>query len=74
MTEQKVWIEAVNAMPKDGPDYRWAGATEECLCGNDLMVAVVAFDEGVIGAYFLDMKCLACGALLIAPCEENEDG
>jgi hypothetical protein len=71
--DQKAWVEAIHAMPQDGPDFRWAGPTEICLCGCDLFAAVIAFEDGEVSAYFLDMKCLKCGALLIAPCDENDD-
>ena len=73
-TDNKLWVEAVHKMPQDGPDYTWAGETEECLCGCNLMVCVVTFEDKDIATYFLDMKCLACGALLKAPCLEDEDG
>lgn len=71
--DQKVWVEAIHAMPTEGPDYRWAGPTEVCLCGCDLFAAVVAFEDGEVSAYFVDMKCLSCGALLLAPCDIEDD-
>ena len=70
----KPWIEAVHKMPLDGPDYRWVGPAQECLCGCDLFVILGTFEGGEIAGYFLDVKCVHCGATLKAPTmTEDED-
>lgn len=61
------------ALGGSGPDYRWAGPTHECLCGNSLMHALVMFDEGKVAFYFLDIVCANCGAQLIAPTEVDDE-
>lgn len=59
----------------DGPDYRFAGPTQACLCGNELFHAVVSFDEDqTIGYYLLDGICHACGATVNLPYETHEIG
>lgn len=59
----------------DGPDYRFAGPTRACLCGNELFHAVVSFDEDkTIGYYLLDGVCHDCGASLQLPYETHEIG
>jgi hypothetical protein len=66
------WIEVIHEVPTGGPDYRWAGPVEVCLCGSDMMAVLAIFDEGRLVGYFLDMKCVSCGALLKAPTPIDE--
>jgi len=36
------------------------------------MCVVCQFDDGEIGSYMLDMKCLECGAVLTAPIPDGD--
>ena len=72
MSQAKPWSDAITAMPVEAPDHRWAGPTEKCLCGGRLMCVVCQFDDGEIGSYMLDMKCLECGAVLTAPIPDGD--
>jgi hypothetical protein len=67
------WSALFSEIGTDGPDYRWAGPTHACLCGCDQFAAIVKFDEGKIGFYFLDVRCASCHAYLIAPTEVDGD-
>jgi hypothetical protein len=58
-----------------GDDLRWAGPTEVCLCGNDLFAVACVFEDKQIGMYFLDGKCMGCGAVVRLPTEiDDEEG
>lgn len=47
----------------EGPDHRWAGPVQQCLCGCDLFHALISFDESKqVSAYILDGICHNCGA------------
>jgi hypothetical protein len=63
------WSHIFTDLTEDGPDYRWAGPTESCLCGNDSFACIVRFESQEIAMYFTDVRCLLCGAYLIAPTE-----
>ena len=67
------WSALFSEIGLDGPDYRWAGPTHACLCGCDQFAAIVKFDEGKIGFYFLDVRCASCHAYLIAPTEVDDE-
>lgn len=70
----KPWIDAIHSVPVDAPDYRWVGPTEICLCGCDLFIMLGTFSEGEVVGYFVDVKCMHCGATLTAPTmTEDED-
>lgn len=65
----KPWVDAHWELPVDAPDYRFVGASPVCLCGGDLMLAVVKFDGRKPSMWFTDVRCLnpQCGALLTSP-------
>lgn len=69
----KPWSHIFTDLEEDGPDYRWAGPTHQCLCGNESFATVVIFHERQVGMYFTDVRCLACGAFLIAPTEADDE-
>lgn len=69
----KPWSYLFEDLAEGGPDLRWAGPTHVCMCGNDLFAVAVKFVEGEIAFYFLDVRCLACGAYLIAPTEIDDE-
>ena len=73
MKSKKPWSAIFDEITEDGPDYRWAGATSVCLCGNDSLAAIVKFDEGHIAMWFTDVRCLRCHAYLVAPAGEAPD-
>ena len=57
------------------PDYTRAmdirgEPTRVCVCGCFIWNLKVAFDDGTIGSYFLDMECADCGTQATAPTEE----
>jgi len=42
-------------------DLTQFGPLRECLCGSELFIALVQFDEdGAIGSYFTDGRCAMC--------------
>lgn len=44
-------------------DYEFLGPLRSCLCGSELFIAIVGFDEdGAIGTYFTDGRCAVCHA------------
>lgn len=56
----------------DGPDYRGI-PTIECVCGSNLYMALVAFDDDRnVAWYALDGVCVGCGALLTLPTPIDE--
>lgn len=69
----KPWSDIFHELHEGGPDYRWAGPTHVCLCGNANFGLVAVFHERQIALYFTDVRCLACGAYLIAPTEVDDD-
>jgi uncharacterized protein YbjT (DUF2867 family) len=68
----KPWSALFSTLQEDGPDHRWAGPTHMCLCGCDLFALACRFHEGEVAFYFLDARCLACGAYLTAPTEDDD--
>jgi hypothetical protein len=49
-------------------DYRALGPIRVCPCGSDTWNVKCKFDEdGELGIYFLDMRCVLCDSLAIAP-------
>jgi len=67
------WSEIFHELSEGGPDYRWAGPTEVCLCGNSSFATITIFYDKQVAMYFTDVRCLACGAYLIAPTEVDDD-
>lgn len=54
-------------------DYRWAGPTSKCLCGNELFGLLATFEDGEIAMYFTDGLCVICGVLVRLPTEGDDD-
>jgi len=53
-------------------DYRAIGPLRVCPCGSEVWNVKCKFDDnGAIGIYFLDMRCLLCDSLAVAPYEGN---
>lgn len=51
-------------------DYRSLGPIKICPCGSEVWNVKCKFDDdGTIGIYFLDMRCLLCDSLAVAPYE-----
>ena len=60
----------------DGPDMRFMGPTQKCMCGSTMFHAIVWYtppepddepdDEAskAVAGYFTEMKCVSCGALV----------
>ena len=71
--EPKPWSDVFHELSEGGPDYRWAGPTEVCLCGNNNFATITIFHEKQVALYFVDVRCLACGAYLLAPTEVDDD-
>ncbi len=71
--EAKPWSYIFHELSEGGPDYRWAGPTQVCLCGNDNFATITIFHDRRVALYFTDVRCLACGAYLIAPTEVDDD-
>lgn len=69
----KPWSYLFEDLAEGGPDLRWAGPTHQCLCGNDLLAVAVRFEDSQVAFYLLDVRCLACGAYLIAPTEIDDE-
>ena len=69
----KPWSYIFAELGEDGPDYRWAGPTHVCLCGNQSFATVVIFHDRQPAMYFVDVRCLACHAHLIAPTEADDE-
>lgn len=57
----------------EGKDLRWAGPTSACICGCDLIAVACIFADKQIGMYFLDGKCMNCGAILRLPTEIDDE-
>ncbi len=38
-----------------------------CLCGSDMFLAVVSFNDYEIGSYMTEGRCVECGAKVILP-------
>jgi len=47
----------------------------QCACGSTMWRLVVEFEDYEISGYMLDMECLECGSLAIAPTPiDNPEG
>lgn len=66
------WSHQLDEVPKDGPDYRWAGPVESCVCGCETLWTLVRFHERKPSWYAVDVRCASCGAHLIAPTEADD--
>ena len=73
MSEVKPWSHIFDELAEGGPDYRFAGPTHMCLCGNQSFATITVFHDRKIAMYFTDIRCLACGAHLIAPTEADDE-
>ena len=71
--EARPWSHIFHELSEGGPDYRWAGPTHVCLCGNNTFATITVFHERQVGMYFTDVRCLMCNAYLIAPTEADDD-
>lgn len=71
--EVRPWSHIFHELSEGGPDYRFAGPTHVCLCGNNNMATITVFHDRQVAMYFTDIRCLACGAYLIAPTEADDD-
>jgi hypothetical protein len=60
-------VEQLFTPVSDGPDYRWVGPVQECLCGCSLFHMVAAFDEREVAFYMLDALCFQCGGKVTLP-------
>jgi hypothetical protein len=47
-------------------DFRPA-ILHQCVCGGTMWKLVVSFENYEISQYLLDMQCLNCGSMAIAP-------
>lgn len=68
----KPWSDLLGQIPA-GPDYKFAGPTGQCLCGNDLLAVLVTFSDKGISGYVTDGRCVACGAHLLVPTEIDDE-
>jgi hypothetical protein len=61
--------------PKDysrSMDLRETPTGRVCICGCEIFIALVAFDEAnEISFYFLDGECADCGSMVTLPYPEN---
>ena len=73
MSETRPWSCIFHELSEGGPDYRWAGPTHVCLCGNNNFATITIFADRQVAMYFTDVRCLACGAYLIAPTEIDDE-
>ena len=50
------------------------GPMFECLCGSELFIAIVSFDERdrTVGQYFTNGRCAVCHADVVLPTEADE--
>jgi hypothetical protein len=55
-------------------DLRGNPIGDICLCGSELFIAIVAFEEGEICFYFLDGECADCGSLVTLSTPIDEHG
>jgi hypothetical protein len=47
-------------------DFR-PSVLHQCLCGSNMWRIVASFEDYEIACYALDMECIECGSLAIAP-------
>jgi len=58
-------IHEIFRIEQSGPDLLFMGPVTECLCGEQVMHALIWFAEDkTVGGYFTEMVCSSCGALL----------
>ena len=67
------WSMLFSQLEAAGPDYRWIGPTHVCACGCDLFAVAARFEDRAVAFYFLDARCLSCGAYVVVPCEVDDD-
>lgn len=71
--QDKPWSLLFSQLKENGPDYRWVGPTHVCACGCDLFAVAARFEDRQVAFYFLDARCLSCGAYITVPCEADSD-
>jgi hypothetical protein len=55
-------------------DLRGEQIGSTCICGCEVFIALIAFDENKeICFYFLDGECANCGSMVTLPYAENEE-
>jgi hypothetical protein len=54
-------------------DLRGDSIGDVCVCGSELFVALVSFDQGELSFYFLDGECASCGSMVTLPYPENTE-
>lgn len=61
--------ELIGAPPSD--NYEQFGPVMQCLCGSDLFIAILSFDERdrTVGQYFTNGRCAVCHADVTLPTE-----
>jgi hypothetical protein len=53
-------------------DLRGTDIGLACVCGCEIFIALIAFDENKeISFYFLDGECASCGSMVTLPYPEN---
>jgi hypothetical protein len=53
-------------------DLRGESIGDICLCGSELFIALVSFDQGELSFYFLDGECASCGSMVTLPYPNTE--
>ena len=54
-------------------DLRGESIGDVCLCGSEIFIALVAFENKEISFYFLDGECASCGSMVTLPYPENTE-
>ena len=53
-------------------DLRGVPIGDTCVCGSDLFIALISFQNKEIGFYFLDGECANCGSMVTLPYPGND--
>jgi len=65
MRDRMATVESLYGQPCT-EDHTSLGPMTECLCGSTLFITAVWLDENrEIGGWFVDGKCLGCGAAVL---------
>ena len=54
-------------------DLRGDPIGDVCVCGSELFIALVAFENKEISFYFLDGECASCGSMVTLPYPEHTE-
>jgi hypothetical protein len=54
-------------------DLRGEPIGDVCVCGSEIFIALVAFQNKEISFYFLDGECASCGSMVTLPYPENTE-